>query len=690
MKKSVFSLIFVVFLISFVSAEIIINPVQNEVYNLGNIITIPATVKTTSSITGTFEMSLLCNGKSINFYKNGINLGSGEEKRIEASLVLNKNIIGESKGDCKIKATLGTDSALTNEFRISDTIKINLQTEQKEFDPKENIIMKGTAVKENGEDVNGFLEMGVVMGNESDTRMYYESVNNGFFSVNFSMPKDARAGQYLLKLKIYEKDSSNEITNNGFTDYNILIRQIPTSLEIVFDNKNVEPGTNLKVKTILHDQTGEKIPSSAIMTIKDGENKILEQREISTDEYMEYSVNYDEKPSNWTVVSVSNRMTTNSFFTIDSKEIAGVTIINKTVTVTNTGNVPYNKTFLIKIGDYSSNINVYLEVNEEKKYILSAPDGEYDVEVISEGESKLTEKVLLTGDAINIKEISRFNFVNFPVIFIFVIFVLGFIVFMMFRKGQQKTFFGYVKKWGKNKSNNVEGNSIQNIPKMEESSSENKGPLMDFKSNKAELSLSLNGEKQGTVAICLRIKNLAEISRKDESIKDTLRKINLIVSDNKGFTYENQDDLFFLLIPLITRTFKNERKAIEIANKMKNILENHNKMFKQKIDFGISLNYGDIIAKKEKDVLKFMSFGAFMNSSKKIASLANGDIYLSDNFGKRAMHEVKAEKKNIQGVEVYVIKELKEKREEHKKFISQFIRRLERDNKDKRKEEEGD
>ncbi|GAI79882.1 unnamed protein product, partial [marine sediment metagenome] len=114
---------------------------------------------------------------------------------------------------------------------------------------------------------------------------------------------------------------------------------------------------------------------------------------------------------------------------------------------------------------------------------------------------------------------------------------------------------------------------------------------------------------------CLKIKNLKEVQSKKSKAEETLQKIVNIAEENKAVTYENQDNLFFILAPIKTRTFKNEKTAVEIAQKIKEILTEHNNLFKQKIEFGISLNYGTIIAKQEKNSLKFMSMGTLITTA---------------------------------------------------------------------------
>ena len=161
-KEIVFTLLFVLVISSFASAEMIINQQPNKVHNIGDSVTIPVTIKTITGVSGTFSMDLLCGTKQINFYKNGVNLVYGEEKTFDASLVLTKEVVGENVGNCKIKGILGTEYFLTNEFKISNLITLKPNTEQSEFEPGQNLLIYGDAIKENGQPANGFIELGVL------------------------------------------------------------------------------------------------------------------------------------------------------------------------------------------------------------------------------------------------------------------------------------------------------------------------------------------------------------------------------------------------------------------------------------------------------------------------------------------------------------------------------------------------
>ncbi|MBU0894707.1 MAG: hypothetical protein KKF48_00390 [Nanoarchaeota archaeon] len=661
MKKSILIIFGILLFSSFVTSEVIINSQPTGIYNLGDTISIPVTIKTVNKISGTFQMDLICNGHLINFYKNGVGLSAGEEQKMDSSLVLTKEIIGEIKGNCVVKSTLGEDYILSDEFKISDLIDIQITNEETEFAPGDYLILEGEATKENQEDVEGFIEFQIGTDNSTELITHIESINKGFFLANISIPKNMKAGTHTVNINAYEKDNANQITNQGTTSYNILIKQIPTSLEIVLEESKIEPGNNLRVKAILHDQTGEKIETFTVITIKNKKDKILEQTEIATDEFLEYPIKNNEPPSEWKIVAISNKLTSESQFQIMEKKEVNIEIINTTLTLTNAGNVPYNDLVLIKIGNESLNLNVSLKVDEVQKYILSAPDGEYQVEIMG-----ISENVALTGNTIDVREASTgvISLVRYPIVWIFMIAILGFVAFTIFRKGYKRSFVGRIipKKKQKDKFSLI---------------SLSKKSIIKTK-NKAELSLSIKGEKQNASIVGLKIKNLKEIESKKSNAEEILQKVIDMAEGNKAAIYENQENIFFILAPIKTKTFKNEKNALEISQKTKEILNQHNKLAKQKINFGISMDYGTIIAKQEPNVLKFMSMGTLITNTKKISSLADNEILLGEKINERLTSEIKTEKQRKHKTPVYTIKQIKTSPKNHEKFIRTFLDRMEK------------
>jgi len=101
-------------------------------------------------------------------------------------------------------------------------------------------------------------------------------------------------------------------------------------------------------------------------------------------------------------------------------------------------------------------------------------------------------------------------------------------------------------------------------------------------------------------------------------------------------------------------------------------------MFNQKINFGISLDFGSIVAKMENGVFRFMSLGSLMTSAKKIASLSNEEVLLSDKINDLVRVHIRAEKDIREGTTVFVLGTIKKEDEATKNFINKFMDRQKR------------
>ncbi|MFQ5532068.1 MAG: hypothetical protein ACE5ES_05630, partial [Candidatus Nanoarchaeia archaeon] len=142
--------ILTVFLISVVSAEIILTKELESFYNLGDIVDMPVKITSLNNLKGFFTISLICNGQEIEIHKQYVMLSTGEEKEIKPLIPLIRSFIGRSTGTCTIKSSLGEEYVLSNEFKISNLIIVKPKTEKTEFLPEQSLIIEGDAKKENG------------------------------------------------------------------------------------------------------------------------------------------------------------------------------------------------------------------------------------------------------------------------------------------------------------------------------------------------------------------------------------------------------------------------------------------------------------------------------------------------------------------------------------------------------------
>jgi len=637
MKKRLILIFVWLFLISFASSEMIIQQQPDGTYNMGEIVTFPIKITTLTGINDFLNINLICNGQETNVHKEYIALASGEERQVIATIPLIKSFTTRNSGTCKLKAIIREENILTKDFTILSSITIKILSRQTEFSPIEAITIEGEAVKSKGVSVQGFIEINLITENNGSSQTITDTVVNGYFISNFTLPSNIKSGKYLARIRVYEKDSKEEITNEGEAEHYFTISQIPTSLEIVFENSEIQPGEIARIKPLLRDQAGDKIASIANIIIKNKKGEILLQKEQTIEEFLDFPTEKEQPPEEFLVFADSNLLNSEESFFVKENSEVDITLINKTLSIKNIGNVFYNKTVLVKIGEEIKQINVSLEIGEEDFFVLSAPDGEYEIEAIS-------------------------SFFASPLSWLFIIIILLIVFFIVYKKGYKKSFFGHMPS-----SQIFKKNSFDKIiePKKENF-------VVANSKNKAELSLSIKGEKHPVSVVCLKFKTE---TKGDSSVKDSLQMILKLSEDEKIFVYENKDSFSFIFSPLKTKSFKTEISAVKFAEEIDAILRDHNRKYKQIIDYGISVSYGSIIGKQEAGVLKFMSLGTLMTSSKKIASMANQEILISEKMNQKIQKEAKTQTQTRDGIPVYILTEMKDSLK-NAKFISSFLRRL--------------
>lgn len=691
---------FLVLLLVFpvVSADIVLQQQPNDIYNLGDVVGFPLKIISAKDVNSFLSINLLCDGSESIVHKEFVSLKAGNEKALKPQVPLISNFINNS-GICKGKIILGGDYILSSQFKVSNKIDIDLENYSANLFPTQEIIFQGEAKKETGDMINnGFIEINISSGNSSNTLKLSDTIDNGLFYINYTFPKNAKAGEYKGSLLIYQKDINDVKINQGSKNIKFNIEQVPTKLELSLEKDKINPNEKLRIKPLLHDQSGEEInKGKVIVTIKDN-GRILRQAEGDIGTYFEYEFDSDYPPSSrGSIFAISNRLSSENEFEILAYKKVEVDIINGTLFLENKGNVFYNESVLVQIGGEALEINTSLQVGEIKKYLLSAPNGEYEVK-INAGDDEKKKSVALTGNAISIREFTSsdgMNILKKIFIWLFIIFVLGFFAYIVFREvhnensflRKRKSKYAHPPVIRKNKKQGDEKVKTFIVNKQNLKEEESASSLINSE-NMAIVSSSISGDKQKSSLICINIKNLKELrdlSKKDSGKESVLNVFNKIVNNaekSKAFTYVSDNYVFFIFTPSLTKTFDNEKSAIKIGNKIKETLENHNKLFKNKVDYGISLNTGEIVLNKSEKKLKFMSIGSFIIDSKKISNFTSKDISISKNMNEKIISYAKTDKKvgSDGKTEFYKIREIRDK-ERHKKFIGEFVKRMEEDKK---------
>ena len=701
--------------LSFISASIYFSNLQ-PTYNLGDIINLEITVDELLP-DYLLKTDLVCNGNTVITFNNFPDGGVSSVK-----LPLNFNTIQEANGNCYFLSTYSFQSQKSREFEISKLLEVALETDAYYSKPGEEFILKGTAKKISGEPANGKIELTIPLLNllsqqtveeteitineteenqteentteetlpeettEVNTGTFYSEVIDGEFSIPIILDSDTPAGDYRIDVVVYEEISGRR-TSEGVAMANLEIFQILTSADIALNNQNIDPGQTLSFIPSLYDQSGSLISDQISVIIKNELAERIFEQIVQSGETANYLLPTNLTAGYYDIDISSGEIKSTRKFYVNEKAIASFTIINNTLVVTNIGNIRYTKDVQIEINGKPFVKSVDLDLGESKEFKLTGSNEEYNVKV-SDGDSEINQGgVMLTGHAVNVESVKNSSLLAFntPIIWVFLIIVLGIGVLFLFRNVFKKKSFAYPFSKKKIEENTIELNKksetkkgrkpeVHAKPEVSAKKTEKKlSPGALSVSGQAEQVLVLQGKKDNASIIVIKIKN-----KINKQSKLSLEKAIEPIYSRRGAVYEQGDFIYIIFSPIMTRTTKNEIVAARTAEEILEVLREHNKKFQDKIQFGIAINSGEIINKVEDKKLKFTALGNFIPTAKRLAESSDGQILVTKQSYERGIAELKVEKKKIGDGEVYELKRVMD-HEKNQKFISAFLDRLKKD-----------
>lgn len=661
MREKILFGIFIFAGMLFANAEIMLNTPES-VYFLGDSINIHLTTKPNQDLQGFLEISLICSNSNYTFYKSPENLQQNQEKTIASSLFLTKNLVSQ-EDSCYIKSVFEGESSQTQKFLVSRKIDLSLLLKSSELNPGENVSLSGIA-KKSSKNVEGFAEISF------ENTSIIAIISNSSFNVDIPLQSNLKSGNHLISVKAYEK-YKNEITNFGESNIIFEVKQVPSKIVIYSENQTI-PENDFSYKANIFDQAGDSFSGDISLAIYDSSSKKLTEKISKTETTEKIYLNANALPGDWKIVAQGFGLSSEKAFIVSDYEKISMVIVNKTnkgdkkLVVSNLGNIPYNKPLQINIGNYSEVTVINLNVGESIDLPLSAPEGEYEISA-SDGKNELKQTAILTGKVIGVnkKQNSEYSFFSkYPIMWLFLITICGLFVFSFSRKVVKRDSYAYPSN---------EKRAVKQETRTE-SKPEKKEKVLDLSNfssqniTKAEHVVVLDGRKERTAVVALKLKDLNFV---ESSIKETISKIEGIITGLKGTVYSSNGYIIGIFSSLTTRTFDNEKIALKASKEIESTLQNHNNLMKNKLDFGLSLNSGELILKKEKELLNFTNIASTIPEAKKIAEIANNEVLLSESFSRKISSEAKSEKVSDG---VYKITRLTNS-EKHSQFISDFLNR---------------
>ena len=407
--------VFLIFLILIetVSAEIIISSLD-DVYNVGDEINLSFSIQKQKNSADYVECYLDCGDRFL-VHKRYYVLEKDKKKSFEI------NFPSKEAGKCSVDVSFDGEKEESSDFEISNKVDVEFSLNNKLFFPEETIIINGTAVKRNGEYLDGFVDVSV-SGLENQTI----EVEDGKFSLSFKIKKEALPGKYEVRVDAFEKNSEEKIINSGESVGSIEVKSKPSNISIAAV-ESIKPPFDFSAKISLLDQAQNQIKDENIsVKLFDPEGKlIVPDTVIGSGGVFDYSFASNSLRGVWKLHAYYGNIFSLKIIYVEDNEQIEVEVVEKDggsyLEIVNVGNVGYVGNLYASISNSSFNdslsINLSLDVGEKVLEPLDY-DGVFD---ITAG-NKTISGVKITAAAISpVLKITATSYLIFVIIVIILI-----------------------------------------------------------------------------------------------------------------------------------------------------------------------------------------------------------------------------------------------------------------------------
>ncbi len=617
----------------FCSAEIMFSE-PASIYSAGDEISITTTVNPEQARTDFLTIDLLCESGTAQLYRNPLTIKVDESREVVISSLLTPTITGDLEGDCLLSGTFGNEKGTSLPFELTRAINAEVQLATEIYDPSATITLSGNASKGNGQLLEGFIEATLLNGPSLSG-----VVSAGTYTLDMVIPDNYPAGEHTLEVRIYDKDESGVILNEGVFLKTITVNSVLRRIDVVITNATITPPGVVEFMFQAYDQSDVPLAQEVQYRIyfPDAAEIVATEGQTTTDKMEIFTLQSQDVPGYWKIEGVVGELSSKKTFYVEEHVAVSFEVLNDSLVVTNTGNVPYAPTELtIVVGDKTQNFtDLILGLGEKRTYTFEGPAGTYDL-TASDGTNNFNSPITLEQEkgflfgfknpaVIGIKEGSSSAFsMKFLWIALLVLIAATFVTNIVLRK--RSILFG---------------------------------------EKKTKEATSMGGRKETANVVAIHLKHSPQLqSAVDETLAPYL---------NAGAKIYTDDDYKIIVYtPHITKSETNELLAIQTAEEIQHTFETRNRLMKDKIEFGIAAHRGEVISEVSPGSHKITSVGNLIPSAKKLAGLSREQVLLSNELYRTVAGSVKADKQPL--MNAWKLTKVID-RTEHLGFIKSFLKR---------------
>lgn len=611
------------------------------VYNQQEMLPFTVTVTQSTAQTNFLTVDLVCTTGATQLYRAPLTVGAQQPKSVSGSIPLSSAFVGVVRGSCTLRATYGQEQVSGPPFTISTRATLQIENLSKSLLPGSVLEVKGTARLENGKPLSGTLfvrssALGIALE---------EPLANGSLSARVAIPDRARTGTYTLSFIGADGSLDALDSNQGTVEHTFQLTPVLSSLDIALSASSVLPGTTLLVTPRAFDQGGDSYTTPVLLTLLTPDQTVIEEQTVPVGQASSFLLASTSVPGTWSIRARAGERTTERTFALVAHMNASFLLANTTLTVTNTGNVPYVKTVSLGIGEAREMKQLSLPVGGSKQFQLQAPDGTYTISA-NDGERAFAQQSFLTGNAISITDsegqrlLSRVS--------------IGWVALLLLLAGVAIYYYRRVAKhdyYGSTPSSSVSA-PVRTLSSL---------PALPGKHQQVD-----GGIRRPVPVIALKVRSHPSTSSNYEGIinraLDQAKAAGGEVRENNGywlafFPQPEAEDAMVL-------------RAVKAAEHMHHIFEEYNQHKSPQVSYGLAVHFDELIV--EQQPFRYTSLGNTLMVVKKLAEYAEQTVFISDKAHKFIASTTRSEK--VHERNAWKLKSISN-RERHNQFIRGFMKR---------------
>lgn len=418
--KIIFKLaVLLLFLIPIVYADIQLNSLDGERYNLGDRVSFSGYLQEPNAFTGTIEIMSVCGNETKVIFFSLLSLDYNEKYGFSQDIN-----VDEKPNTCYFDVVVkGEDGSIeqekSSEYIITKELRVEAEADILTQKPGNDVIISGIIRKANGLRISdGSVAL------TFNNKVYGTGLSDGAFSYRITLPGDVASGEQVVDIQARDLKG-----NEGTDQVKFRVISVPEDLDIEIDKEVYLPGDKVLVKISLNDQSNKNIPGSSTLQLVDSNGNIEMTKIVENGADFEILLNEITLPGTWMIKAESNDFRDNKRFYVEEVKDKEILMQDDKIIIKNIGNVDYNEPIqidlmgedeeefkVIKKTSLKPNQTIMVDLNDE------VPGGEYEVKI---GGNLITGNVILEGNAIaNLKENTTVGYFALVFIFLFLIFII--------------------------------------------------------------------------------------------------------------------------------------------------------------------------------------------------------------------------------------------------------------------------